>query len=115
MTQFADRTGLANVRNLAVILSQSESLGTDAVTTLREYADSMRINMRQKADEMANKAPFKLLFPSYLLAVGAAILLISPTVLEFTAFRRQNLVGITIQQARETLTEPGTLPSNTER
>jgi tight adherence protein C len=111
LTQFADRVGLPHLRNLLVILSQSENLGTDAVSTLREYADDMRINMRQRADELANKAPFKLLFPAYLLAFGAGILLISPTVLEFTAFRRQNMVGETIHQARQSLQEP-TAPMN---
>lgn len=109
LTQFADRVGLPHLRNLLVILSQSENLGTDAVTTLREYADDMRINMRQKADEMANKAPFKLLFPAYLLAIGAAVLLISPTVLEFRAFRETNLIGDITQQARQGLQTPATV------
>lgn len=106
LAQFADRVGLPHLRNLLVIMSQSENLGTDAVTTLREYADDMRINMRQRADEMANKAPFKLLFPAYLLAIGAAILLISPTVLEFAAFRQANMIGQTINESRRALQEP---------
>ncbi len=92
LMQFADRSGLPNVRNLAVILSQSENLGTDTVVTLTEYSDSMRTSMRQRAEESANKAPFKLLFPAYLMAIGAAILIISPTVLEFNVFRRQNTI-----------------------
>src|SRR5437764_12554445 len=103
MTQFADRTGLANVRNLAVILSQSESLGTDAVTTLREYADSLRTNMRQRADEMANRAPFKLLFPAYLMALGAAVLILSPTFLEFKRYQRRNPTGNVKIEAEENL------------
>src|SRR5208282_135509 len=90
----------------AVILSQSESLGTDAVTVLREYADNMRVNMKQRAEEMANKAPFKLLFPAYLMAFGAAILLISPVILEFSSFWRQNLVGNQITGARRLITPP---------
>lgn len=106
LTQFADRVGLPHLRNLLVIMSQSENLGTDAVTTLREYADDMRINMRQRADEMANKAPFKLLFPAYLLAIGAAVLLISPTVLEFAAFRQANMIGQTITEGKRALQEP---------
>ena len=106
MNQFADRTGLANVRNLAVILSQSENLGTDAVTTLREYADSMRVNRRQRADEMANKAPFKLLFPAYVLALGAAILLISPTILEFRDFREKNMMGAIRDDSKKGLESP---------
>jgi tight adherence protein C len=106
MGQFADRCGLPNVRNLSVILSQSETLGTDALATLREYADSMRTNMRQRADEMANRAPFKLLFPAYLMAVGAAVLIITPSVLEFNAFRRANLIGDLNQEAVKKLEEP---------
>src|SRR5205823_1416973 len=86
LAQFADRVGMPNVRNLSAILSQSETLGTDAVGTLREYSDNIRFNLRQRADEVANKAPFKLLFPAYMMAIGAGILLISPTVLELAYF-----------------------------
>jgi tight adherence protein C len=100
LIQFAERTGMPQIRNLTVLLTQSENLGTDAVSVLREYADDLRINMRQRADEMANKAPFKLLFPAYLLAFGAAILLISPAVLEFQSFRHHNLISSDIEQGR---------------
>jgi hypothetical protein len=93
------------VRNLSVILSQSENLGTDAVTVLLEYADNMRTNMRQRADEMANKAPFKMLFPAYLLAFGACILLIAPTVLEFAEFRRNALISTSIKEGKKLLRE----------
>jgi tight adherence protein C len=103
LIQFADRVGLPQVRNISVILTQSENLGTDAVAVLREYADNMRINMRQRADEIANKAPFKLLFPAYMMAFGAGILLISPTVLQFMEFRKNNFIGDTIRESRETL------------
>jgi tight adherence protein C len=103
LIQFADRVNMPQIRNLQVLLTQSENLGTDAVTVLREYADDLRINMRQRADEMANKAPFKLLFPAYLMAFGAGILLISPAVLEFQNFRQKNLIGSNISQARNFL------------
>src|SRR5206468_5798791 len=93
LIQFAERVNMPQIRNLQVLLAQSENLGTDAVSVLREYADDLRVNMRQRADEMANKAPFKLLFPAYLMAFGAGILLISPAVLEFQNFRQRNLIG----------------------
>src|SRR5262249_16801990 len=105
LAQFADRVGLPDARNLSVILTQSENLGTDAVVTLREYGDSMRIKMRQRADEMTNKVPFKLLFPAYLLAIGAAILILSPTVLEFAQFRKNNVISGAISKAGTDLTE----------
>lgn len=103
LAQFADRVGLPHARNLAVILTQSENLGTDAVATLREYADNMRFNLRQHAEETANKVPFKMLFPAYLLAFGAAILLLSPSILEFSSFRKSNMIGGDITKARNLL------------
>ncbi len=106
LAQFADRVGLPQVRNISVILTQSENLGTDAVSILREYADNMRVNQRQRAEELANKAPFKLLFPAYLLAFGAAIFLISPTALEFSQFQKSNLIQDAIHQATEQLKAP---------
>jgi tight adherence protein C len=103
LIQFADRVNMPQIRNLQVLLTQSENLGTDAVTVLREYADDLRINMRQRADEMANAAPFKLLFPAYLMAFGAAILLISPAVLEWSNFRTKNMIGANLEQTRNFL------------
>jgi tight adherence protein C len=103
LAQFADRVGLAHVRNLAVILSQSENLGTDAVSTLTEYSDSLRFNMRQRAEEMANKAPLKLLVPAYMLVFGAALLLVGPVLLEFMEFNRANPVAATLSESQELL------------
>ncbi len=103
LVQFAERVNMPQIRNLTVLLTQSENLGTDAVSVLREYADDLRINMRQRADEMANKAPFKLLFPAYLMAFGAGILLISPAVLEFQNFRRHNVLSNALEEGRQFL------------
>jgi pilus assembly protein TadC len=107
LAQFAERTGLSQVRNVSVILTQSENLGTDAVSVLREYADNMRINQRQRAEEIANKAPFKLLFPAYLLAFGAFIFLFGPMALDLRAFLTSSQIRETYGQAREAL-ERGT-------
>ena len=43
LVQFAERVDLPQLRNISVILNQSEKLGTDGVSVLREYADNMRI------------------------------------------------------------------------
>jgi tight adherence protein C len=92
LANFANRVGIPHLRNLAVILTQSEHLGTDAVGILREYADHMRVNQRQRAQELANKAPFKLLFPAYIMAIGAAIMIVGPPVLEIARTRRSNVL-----------------------
>lgn len=63
----ADRTGVEELRSLAVTLIQTEKLGTSVATSLRVLADTMRFNRRQRAEEMANKVSIKLVFPLVLL------------------------------------------------
>ncbi len=110
LMQFADRVNLSHLRNLGIILSQSEHLGTDAVSVLSEYADNMRINLKQHAESMANRAPFKLLFPAYLMAAGAAILLISPAVLELADFRKNNILQTSRDQVQTNQLQPPSQP-----
>ncbi|GBD35441.1 hypothetical protein HRbin36_00553 [bacterium HR36] len=88
MQQFADRTQVAEVQNLAVVLGQAERLGTDIAGGLLEYAASMRTALRQQADGVANRASFWMLFPSVLcLFIPAVIILVGPAVLELREFR----------------------------
>lgn len=42
---------------------QSEKLGTGLAKTLKNLSDELRIKRRQRAEELAMKAPIKLLFP----------------------------------------------------
>ena len=63
----ADRTGVDELRSLAVTLIQTEKLGTSVAKSLRVLADTMRFNRRQRAEEMANKVSIKLVFPLVLL------------------------------------------------
>lgn len=89
LQQFAERVQIPEVRNLAMILIQFERLGTDASTTLLEYAQNLRTTLRQRADTKANQTMFWMLFPTLLcLWIPAAIVLIGPAVLEFQNFRR---------------------------
>lgn len=88
MQQFAERTQVAEVQNLAVVLAQAERLGTDIAGGLLEYAASMRTALRQQADGVANRASFWMLFPSVLcLFIPAVIILVGPAVLELREFR----------------------------
>lgn len=84
LQHFADRTSVQEVRNLALVLSQSERLGTDISTALLEFSNNFRINMRQRAESQANKASFWMLFPTILcLWIPAAIILLGPVYYEF--------------------------------
>ncbi|MCS7168483.1 MAG: type II secretion system F family protein [Gemmatales bacterium] len=88
MQQFADRTQVAEVQNLAVVLGQAERLGTDIAAGLLEYSSSMRTALRQQADGIANRASFWMLFPSVLcLFIPAVIILVGPAFLELREFR----------------------------
>jgi hypothetical protein len=44
-------------------LIQTERLGTSVSRSLADYSDNMRESLRQRADQKANSAAFKLLFP----------------------------------------------------
>lgn len=57
------RTNLPEVQALSNMIIQSEELGTSLSTVLRSYADDMRIRRITRAEEIAGKAPVKLLFP----------------------------------------------------
>jgi pilus assembly protein TadC len=90
LAQLAERVPVPEVRNLALLLIQSERLGTDTAATLQEYAASIRITIRQRAETRASRASFWMLFPSvFCLFVAAAIVLIGPTYLEFWQHRRE--------------------------
>jgi tight adherence protein C len=91
LQQLADRVHVPEMRNLALLLIQSERLGTDTAQTLLEYAASIRTTLRQSAEARASRASFWMLFPSvFCLFVSAVIVLIGPTYLEFWEYRRES-------------------------
>jgi tight adherence protein C len=59
----AERTGVDSLRNLVSVLVQSEQFGTSVAKTLRQHADSLRLQRIQKVEEMAAKTSVKLVFP----------------------------------------------------
>jgi len=90
MRQWADRVHVPDVRNLALLLIQSEKLGTDAASTLQELANNFRTTARQRAEAQANRTSFWLLLPSvFCFWVASAIILLGPAYLEFFQFRTQ--------------------------
>jgi tight adherence protein C len=80
----ADRTGVSELRSLAVTLIQADKLGTSVSKALRVLAGSMRIKRRQRAEEMANKASIKLVFPLiFFIFPELLVVLLGPAVLNF--------------------------------
>lgn len=83
LEQFADRVRVPEVRNMVLILTQSNRLGVDMSSALLEFASNFRTTIRQRADARANRASFWILFPNlFCLFTAAAIVLIGPVVIE---------------------------------
>jgi tight adherence protein C len=77
LRQFADRSDLEEVRSLAAVVVQSEKLGASLVKALRVFADSFRIKRLQRAEEMAQKASTKIVFPTILFIFPAILFVIA--------------------------------------
>jgi tight adherence protein C len=107
LVQFAQRVDLPQLRNVSVILTQSEKLGTDGVSVLREYADNMRMFMKQNAEAAANRAPLLMLIPSMLMGLGLGILIVTPPVMEIVAFNRDNPYIESRTEGRKSLEDIG--------
>jgi tight adherence protein C len=63
LEHLVDRTDVTSLRALAVALTRSQRLGSSVGVTLRRVVDELRRDRRMRAEEMARKAPLKMLFP----------------------------------------------------
>jgi tight adherence protein C len=63
LKRFADRAPTPTVRSFARAMSQSESMGVSIGQTLKALAGDARTRKRQAAEELAQKAPIKMIFP----------------------------------------------------
>jgi tight adherence protein C len=66
LRNMAKRTGVEDLSSLVGTLVQSERFGTSVSQALRTYADAMRTERSQRAEEAAEKLTIKLLFPMVL-------------------------------------------------
>jgi tight adherence protein C len=63
LRNLAERTGVEDLRSLCAMLIQADRFGTSIAKAVRVYADSLRTKRRQRAEQAAQKAAVKLLFP----------------------------------------------------
>ena len=63
MRNMAKRTGVDDINSMVATLVQSERFGTSISQALRTYADAMRAERSQRAEEKAEKLAVLLLFP----------------------------------------------------
>ncbi|MDI7258532.1 MAG: type II secretion system F family protein [Thermodesulfobacteriota bacterium] len=76
LRNLALRTDLEDVSSLVTLLIQTERFGTSIGQALRVHADSMRTKRYQKAEEIAQKMPVKLIFPLVLFIFPALLVVI---------------------------------------
>jgi len=74
--KLALRADLEEMRHLAAVLVQSERYGTSVVRALRIHADTLRLHRQQRAEELAQKAAVKILFPTLLCIFPAVFIVI---------------------------------------
>lgn len=87
LTNLSQRVDLPEVHSFSSLLVQTERMGTSASVALSEYSDNMREGMKQRSDEKANSATFKLLFPTVLCLMPAVYLfLLGPAIVELNRF-----------------------------
>jgi tight adherence protein C len=83
LRQFAIRTDLEEVRALASVIIQSERYGASLVKALRTHAETLRTQRLQYAEELAQKAATKVLFPTVLCILpGIFIVILGPAVIQ---------------------------------
>jgi tight adherence protein C len=63
LRNLADRTGVEDLRSLVAMLIQTDKFGTSIAKAIRAFSDSLRTKRRQRAEQAAQKAAVKLLFP----------------------------------------------------
>jgi Flp pilus assembly protein TadB len=89
--QWAQRSQIPELKNLAAILNQTQRVGNDVTTVLLEFATNLRTTLRQRADAQAQRAGFWMIFPTILcLWIPAGVILVGPLFFEFGERRRAN-------------------------
>ena len=113
MKQFASRTNITEVKNLATILAHAERLGSDVAAALFEFSRSFRHTLRLRAETYANRVSFWLLFPTiFCLMLPALVMFYAPLLYEISriqAERREDFLKNQqrLQKLRPVTVNPG--------
>ncbi len=90
LQKLAARTDLEELRSLASVIVQSERFGASVAKALRIHADTLRLQRQQRAEELAQKAAVKILFPTLLCIFPAVfIVILGPAAFQLLAIFAQ--------------------------
>jgi tight adherence protein C len=82
----ADRTGVEELRAFVSTIIQADQLGVSISKVLKLQSEALRQRRRQRAEEMALKAPIKMLFPLvFFIFPTLFIVLLGPALLQMLA------------------------------
>ncbi len=76
LVNFAKRCDLQELQALASVVKSAEKFGSSMVKALLNYSETLRIQRQQKAEEMAQKASTKVLFPTLLFIFPSILIII---------------------------------------
>jgi tight adherence protein C len=84
MKAMALRCDVEDLSNFVSALIQAEQLGVSIGKILKVQSEQMRIRRRQRAEELANAAPLKMLFPmAFLIFPSILVIILGPAVPKF--------------------------------
>lgn len=75
LEDLAERTGDVSIRRLVRAIGRSQRLGTPVASALHNVAEDLRNERQAHAEELARRAPVKMLFPLVFLILPAFLLL----------------------------------------
>jgi tight adherence protein C len=73
---FAARCELQELKTLSAVVKSAEKFGSSMVKALVNYAETLRVQRQQKAEEMAQKASTKVLFPTLIFIFPSILVII---------------------------------------
>jgi tight adherence protein C len=83
LKELGERTGVADLVMFVNAIVQAEQLGTSIGQVLRVQSEQMRTRRRQRAEETANQAPVKMVFPLVLCILPTLfIVIMGPAVIQ---------------------------------
>jgi tight adherence protein C len=85
LRNFAERSDLSSLYSLSTLIEQARKFGTSLTDALRTQAEMLRYQREQRAEELAQKAAVKILFPTMLFIFPAIfVVLVGPAALQLS-------------------------------